>query len=109
MREVYVFPTGEFRLGSRQLLGLYWTLYGLSGARDDQNVTFSRHIQDDICMKPTTRNFPLFFKEINGKLAGMIVAYIDDTVGTGDDDLIEALKSTEQKSRSKSRVYDKFV
>lgn len=60
-------------------------------------------------MTPTTRDLPLFFKEIHGQLSGMMGAYIDDTVGTGDNYFVEASKFREQKFQSKPLVYDNFV
>lgn len=60
-------------------------------------------------MTPTTRDLPLFFKEINGQLAVIMGVNLDDSLGTGDNDLFEALKSTEQKFQFNARVYDNFL
>ena len=83
MREIYVRPTKEFKLSHDQLLRLLKPLYGLADSGDYWHITFSSHLRRDLQMIPTLNDLSLFFKTVKGELAGMIGAYVDDTIGAG--------------------------
>jgi nucleoside diphosphate kinase len=54
MRNVYIRPTGEFELHSKQILKLLRPLYGLTDAGDYWADTIRRHFEKDIGMTSVT-------------------------------------------------------
>ena len=86
MREVFVKPTKQFRLPPGRLLRLLKPLYGLSDSGDYWHSTFSNHLINDLRMTKTAGDLSLFIKVVDGKLRGMTGAYVDDTIGTGDEE-----------------------
>ena len=109
MREVYVKPTKEFKLNSDQLLKLLKPLYGLSDSGDYWHVTFANHLKNDLGMSPAAGDLSLFFKMVNGQLAGMTGAYVDDSIGTGTPDFERESEKTQERVESKPREFDNFT
>ncbi len=109
MREVYARPTKEFCLPSDQLLRLLKPLYGLPDSGDYWHSTFAKHLRDDLLMSCTAGDLSLFFKVVHGKLAGITGAYVDDTLGAGDEDFQKESEKTQEKFESKPREFDNFV
>lgn len=108
MREVYVKPTRELNLSSDQLLGLLKPLCGLADSGEYWHEMLSKHSQQGLCMRPTTGDLSLFFKVVESKPKGMTGAYVNDTIGTGDDVFENESKKTEYRFQSKLRENDKF-
>ncbi len=65
MRDVFVRPTKEFKLSQGHLLKLLKPLYGLSDSGDYWNATMSRHLREDLLMKPSALDISLISKIVN--------------------------------------------
>lgn len=108
MRDVYIQPTKEFRLPSNHSLKLLKPVYGLSDSRDYWHSTFSNHLVQDLGMISTTGDLSLFFKVIEGKLRVMTGAYVDDTIGTGNEAFEKKSELTGGRFQSKDREIVNF-
>lgn len=106
MRKVYVRPTKEFQLNSNELLELLKPLYGLTDAGDYWHVTFAKHLQHDLSMRPTAGDLALYTKTVHDGLACLLGTYVDDTIATGPASFDEDSRLTERKFESKRREYD---
>lgn len=108
MRHVYVRPTKELKLSANRLLRLLRPLYGLSDSGDYWHKTFSKHLQQDLMMTPTTGYLSLFFKSVHGKLQGLTGAYVDNTIGAGELQFENESMATSERFQSKERENDNF-
>lgn len=60
---------------------------------------FVRHLKQDMLMTPTAGNLSLFVRRIQGKLKALTSAYVDDSIGNGNDAFQTASEIT-------ARVFD---
>lgn len=108
LRDVYVKPPKEFHLAPNQLLNLLKPLYGLTDAGDYWDATITHHLKNDLEMRASALDIRLFFKLIQGKLAGISGMYVDDSFHAGNEEFLEHTKKTEQKFDSKPRDMNDF-
>lgn len=108
MRDIYVKPSKEFCLDQKYMLKLLKPLYGLSDAGDYWDSTITQHLQQDLQMSRTALDICLFFKHINGKLAGLSGYYVDDNISTGTEKFEKLTRETEKRFDSKPRTYNSF-
>lgn len=89
-RDVYVKPHPIFQLQPLTLLKLQKPLYGLTDAGDYWSDIFSAHLsgkgEEDLGMESTTGDLSLYVKfSEEGDLERMTGAYVDDSIGCGND------------------------
>jgi hypothetical protein len=83
MRKVYLKPSKEFGLPQNALLELHKPLYGLADSGDYWHNTMSRHLKEDLKMKPCTGDISMFYKHLNDGLGGMTGTHVDDSISAG--------------------------
>lgn len=106
MRKVYVRVPKEFQLEAGELLELLKPLYGLTDSGDYWHATLTRHLTEDLLMRPTAGDLGLYTKVIGKGIAGMIGAYVDDTIATCPPQFDRESRATEKKFESRGREYD---
>lgn len=109
MRDIYIRPTKEFELAPNQLLKLLRPLYGLTESGEYWNYTFSEHMRKDLDMTQAVGDLSLFFKHVNGKLAGLAGTYVDDSMLSGNAKFMDSTAATAKRFESKEKTLDNFV
>ena len=109
LRDVYIKPTKEFELPPNALLKLLKPLYDLPDAGDYWHVTFAQHIRDDLEMKRSGGDLPLFFKHVHGRLSGLAGTYFDDSLLGRTLDFMTSTNKTLERFESRDRVLDDFT
>jgi len=109
IRDVYVRPSPEFELPSNVLLKLLRPLYGLADAGDYWGATMTRHLRQDLLMEPTAGDLSLFFKVVDGNLAGLTGCYVDDNLLKGTPEFITETDVTVTRFDSRPRELDTFT
>ena len=106
MRDVFITPKGEFELSKDQLLKLLKPLYGLADSGDYWDKTFSRHLTDDLGMRPCVCDPALYGMKIDEKLLGLCTTCVDDALQAGNDKYQAITKATLQKFKCRDREFD---
>ncbi|PXF39901.1 hypothetical protein BWQ96_10374 [Gracilariopsis chorda] len=60
-------------------------------------------------MTQAVGDLPLFFKHINGQLAGLAGTYVDDSMLSGSDEFMKSTDVTSQRFEAKPKALDNFV
>ena len=60
-------------------------------------------------MTSTSGDLSLFFKMLNGQLAGLTEAYVDDSIGTGTPEFEKHSEKTKERFESKPRDFGRFT
>lgn len=76
------------------MIKLHKPLYGLADAGDYWDATITQHLQNDLRMFRSALDICLFFKHLNGKLAGLTDLYVDETLNAGNTSLLQLTKET---------------
>lgn len=84
LRKVYLKGSPEFQLTPDQLHEIPRSLYGLSDSGNYWNVTFVKHLINDLIVQASACELSLFFTLIQSKLQGMTATHVDDTISAGD-------------------------
>lgn len=107
-REINVGPKHRLTLKSDNYLKLLKPLHGLTDSLLYSHETIRRHLMKDLKMRQITRDLVWFVKIEYGKLTGIIITYVDDTISTGDKSFQKESIRTEQVIHSETQQYDCF-
>lgn len=107
-REIFIDnPAKEFELTADQALQLLRPLYGLSESGDHWYEELDKHHREDLQMKTLDSDHSLYYKIIDGHIAGLSGTYVDDCIQTGTEDFDELTDKTATKYTVKAKEYGK--
>lgn len=69
----------------------------------------TKHLRENLRRKAAIGDLSLFFWRTNNFLAGRMIIYIEDTIGTDDPTFCDESKTSEQKFESKPWTYFQFT
>lgn len=110
-RDLYLRPRAEdrhlFDLAEDEVLLLVLPLYGICDAGDYWHVTLTSHIEEDLGMVPLVSEPALYAKrDTNGKLLGLLGAYVDDCLMGGNRQFQQITELTLRRFEGKPRKLD---
>lgn len=110
-RQLYLRPRPQdrhlFDLAEDEILRIELPLYGVCDAGDYWNATLTAYIEKDLKMAPLTSDPALYYKRgPDGKLSGLLGAYVDDCLMAGGATFQAATTSMLVKFQGKKRVWD---
>ena len=100
-------PADEFELDTNQALQLLRPLYGLSESGDHWYEELDRHHREDLEMKSLDSDHSLYYKIIDGHLAGLSGTYVNDCIQAGTEHFDELTNTTAMKYNVKPKAYGK--
>lgn len=89
LRSIYLHPVKELKFPSDEILLLLWPLYEVPDKGDYGKRTMSEHVEKEMRVVPTyTNHFFYLSNDRNKNLKGLARVYVDDSLQTGNDDLL---------------------